>query len=142
MEKTFLARENLHKRAELKDGNNLSVINCSDLRNCAYAVNPCESLVHALLVVAEDVNNTLADTVVLLLGDGYDCAGLALNLLDDLTAFTDDCTDKLTRYTNLDDARNEWLVVLTRLADGLHHLAHDVHTTLTRLLERLCKHLV
>ncbi len=61
---------------------------------------------------------------------------LKINGLTTLLPYTlsDDCADELGSDDELLDARNEWLVVLTWLADGLHHLAHDVEAALTSLL--------
>ena len=140
MEKTFLARENFYERTEVKNRNHLSVICLAYFRNCADTFYPSESLVERILVRTEDVHNTLMSLSILSDGNGSTC--LFLDLLDSLTAFTDNCTDEVRLDLKLLESRNERLVVLTRLADAFHHLAHDVESALTSLLQCFCKHII
>ena len=138
MEESLLAGKYLDEGTELEDGNNLSVVNLTLLRHCAYAHDPVICLCHCFSVVGGDVHDTLAVNLV----DGYAGAGLGLYLLDGLATLADDSSDELLRNLELLDSRYERLVVLAWLADGLHHLAHDVQTALTCLLESLLKHFV
>ena len=112
----------------------------TDLRNSADAFNPGESLVESIPVGAEDIHNALVSLGILGNGDGG--AGLLLDLLDGLSALSDDGADEVGLDLDLLDARNERLVVLTRLADGLHHLTHDVEPALTGLLKSLGENVV
>ena len=59
VEQTFLSRENLHEGAELKDGNDLSVIYGTHFRNGADALDPVNRLLHVFLIVGSDVHNSL-----------------------------------------------------------------------------------
>ena len=138
MEKAFLSRKNLHEGAELKYGLDSSMVNLAYLRNSADAFDPLESLVHAVLVVSEDVYYTL----VVLLGYGDGGAGLLLDLLDGLSALSDDGTDEVLRNPDLLDPRNKRLVVCARLVDALEHLAHDVHSAFMSLLEGLGENVI
>ena len=142
MEETFLTRENLYECTELEDRNDLAVVNCANLWNCSDAVDPVDSLVHRLLVKTEDIYNTLLSAIDLLLCDSDSSTCLALDLLDSLTTLTDDSTDELAINDELNHTWNELLVLSTWLADSLHHLTHDVETTLTCLLECLCENVV
>ena len=67
------------------------------------------------------------DTVGLV--DGDSGASVLLHLLDNLSAGADDGSDELLRNVECLDAWHLWLELLTRLRDGLHHLAHDVLTS-------------
>ena len=118
------------------------MVNSVNLRNCSDAVDPFDSLVHRFLVKTEDVHNTLLNAVDLLFGDGDGSAGFALDLLDGLAALSDDGSDEFDDNDELNHAWNELLVLCTWLADGLHHLAHDVETTLTCLLESSLENVV
>ena len=138
MEESFLARKNLDECSEFEDGNDLSVVNLSDLRLCADALDPVVGLLHCLSVIGGDVHDALSVNLV----DGNDCTGLSLDLLDGLSALADDCPDEvLVDFEGL-DSRNERLVVLARGVDGLHHLTHDVEPSQTGLLKCLFENLV
>ena len=143
MEKSLLARKNLDECAKFQDADYLSVIYGAYLRYCAYALDPVESLLHGFLVVGCNVNNTLGATArKRFLGDGNNSTCLLLYLLNGLATLADNGSDKLGCNADLLDARHERLVVLTRLADGLHHLSHNMEASLACLLKCLGKNVI
>ena len=143
MQESFLSGEDLDERTKFKDAYHLAVVNLSHLRNGADSLDPVKGLLHSFLIVAGNVNNTLgASAGKRFLRDGDDGTGLLLDLLDGLSALSDDCSDELGSNADLLDARNERLVVLARLADGLHHLAHNVDASPAGLLQSLLQNVV
>ncbi len=114
------------------------MVGLADLRNCADALNPVVCLLHGLSVIRGDVHNALAVNLI----DRDDSTCLGLDLLDGLATLSDDSADEVLVDLEGLDPRNERLVVLTRLVDALHHLAHDVHSALMSLLESLGENLV
>ena len=144
MKQAFLAGKNLHECTEIKDAHHLSVVGLPCLGNCADALDPVESLLHGLGIIGSNVHDTLGK-----IGAGdrnfFDIdngTGFLLNLLDGLASLADNGTDKLGGDAYLLDAGNERFVIFAGFGDGLEHLAHDVHASLTGLLQRLGKDLI
>ena len=115
MEKTFLAREDFHKRTELDNRLDHALVNLVDFRLCDDGLYTCHCLVHVFLVDSRDCDN--ADAVHLVDGDDGVCVGL--DFQDNLSAGADDSSDVVLRNSELRHARNERLVVRTRLGDCL-----------------------
>ena len=114
------------------------MVGLADFRDGADALDPVVSLLHGGSIVRGDVHNTLAVDLI----DGDDSAGLGLDLLDGLATLSDDSSDEVLIDLEGLDSRNERLVVLARLVETLHHLAHDVHSAFVSLLESLRENLV
>ena len=125
MEQTILARKYLYEAAVRHDAAHCSVIYLANLWDCHDGTNLCQGTVDALLV--RTANLYLANAFNLIDGDGG--TGVLLHLLDNLSARTDNCTDKLFWNLNLYDAWNLWLQLWARLCYGLDELAEDVLTT-------------
>ena len=133
VEQTFLARQDLDEAAVRHDALHHTVVDLTYLRQGHDALDLGDGGVDALLIRSRHLHVT--HTVALVDGDGRAC--VFLHLLDNLSARANDSADELLGDVEGNDAGHLRLHLLTGLADGLHHFAHDMLTTGLGLHESL-----
>lgn len=133
MEKAFLARQDLDESSEVKYGFYSAFVNLAHFRDSNYALDPFESGLHRMLVIAEYVYDALClASFFRLFSNGDYRACFLLDLLYHLSAFAYDGAYELARNPYLYDTRDMRLVVRPRLADAFEHFAHDMHPSTAR----------
>ncbi len=133
VEQTFLTRQNLDEAAVRHDALHHTVVHLTHLGQGDDALDLGDGSVDALLVRSRHLHMT--HTVGLVDGDGS--ASVFLHLLDNLSARANDGTDEFLGDVESLDAGHLRLQLLARLADGLHHLAHNMLTASLGLHEGL-----
>ena len=138
MEQTVFARKDLYESAKWHYALHCAVVNLTNLRNSHDSLDSCLGCLEVVLVGGSDLDHA----AFLVFCDDDDGVSALLNLLNDFSARSDNGADEVLRNDDLLDTWHELFVVGTWLADGLRHLAEDVHPACLCLLESLAQHLV
>ena len=116
MAQTFLARKYLNESTEVHDTGNLSEVNLTNLNLAHNLTDDGNSLIRSLYAGSTDTNGAVFFDINL-------NAGILNNLLDNLSARSNDIADLISLNLDSSYTWRIWTKLSSRLGDALEHLA-------------------